>query len=139
MRVTFDGTVKNSQIVDTPLVPMLCTYLRTYLDRYRPILLEGGPETDALWIDQTARPLTYAMLHGVFQRTGKQLIGQKLSAHKVRYGLATGIMGADPRQNYVASAALAHRSTRMMQAYDKSGAEASNRIWTQLVDRKRRR
>ncbi len=139
MRVVFDGTVKNHRIIDTPLTPMLAGYIRTYLDTHRPVLLAGAPEPDFLWIGVSGQPLTYDQFYPIFQRMGRKWLGQKLSVHSVRYGLATGIMSADPRNIETASAALAHRNPSVTRrAYDRSGSDASNRVWARLVERKRR-
>ena len=138
MRVVFTGT-KNHQVIDTPLTPMLTRYLRTYLETFRPLLLSGAQGTDFLWVNEAGHPLSYDSLWEIFQHTGRRLIGQEISVHDVRYGLATGIMNADPTKLESASAALAHRSTTVTRrSYDRSGADASNRVWTKLMERKRR-
>lgn len=107
-------------------------HLRVYIQRYRPILREGKPTTNALWINRDGDTLSRYAMYGIFQRVGRQA-GIELRPHLVRHMLATTLMAVAPMNLGLAAAALTHKGARMVnEVYDRSGAEASQVIWMKL-------
>ncbi len=77
--------------------------------------------------------------YNIYRRTGVVLTGQRNSLHSARHGLATAMMQRNPRMLSVAAAALGHRTPRTTRrAYDLSGGNASNEVWSQISKRLRR-
>jgi integrase len=117
-----------SSMVPAPLAVLL----RTYVDRYRPVLGEGKPPTDFLWINRDGDPLNPYAIYGVFRRVGREA-GIELRPHLVRHTLATTLMSVAPTNLGLAAAALTHRGARMVnEVYDRSGTEASHAMWRRL-------
>ncbi len=112
--------------------PDLAALVRTYLQRFRPVLQEGHPEMDRMWINRDGDPLGPHAMYGLFQRVGRAA-GIELRPHLVRHTLATTLMSAAPMNLRLASAALTDKGARMVsEVYDRSGAEASQAFWQKL-------
>ena len=112
--------------------PHLAEHLRVYLKRYRPILRGTNPPTDRLWINRDGDTLSHYAMYGIFRRVGRQA-GIALRPHLVRHTLATTLMSVAPMNLGLAAAALTHKGARMVnEVYDRSGAEASQRVWARL-------
>ena len=140
IRLLFTTSVKNRQVVDILVPPFLLPHLRAYLEKHRPILLQGTEDCQALWINLLGRPLEYTALRFVFTQTSTRLIGRSLTVHIVRHAMATRIMDRDPRDLEGASAALAHRGTSSVnEVYDRSGHRTAQRMWMRLLRNSRKR
>lgn len=123
---------KAGQPISSMLPVDLAVCLRTYIERYRPILRGGKPPTDRLWINRDGDPLSPFAMYGVFKRVGR-LAGIELRPHLVRHTMATTLMSVAPMNLGLAAAALTHKGSRMVnETYDRSGTEASQRIWRGL-------
>lgn len=123
---------KAGKPVSSMVPAQLAVLLRTYVERYRPVLGEGKPATDLLWINRDGDPLSPYAIYGVFRRVGRQA-GIELRPHLVRHTLATALMAVAPTNLGLAAAALTHRGARMVnEVYDRSGTEASHAMWRRL-------
>ena len=135
MRVVFDETVKNGEVIDTLLPDWVAARIRRYLEVYRPILLNGAADHHAVWVNIDGAPLKYSVI-GHIIREWMARIGERTHAHAFRHSLATTIMERDPRDIEVAASALAHRGVSSVnQVYDRSGNLVSQRYWLKLLKR----
>ena len=135
MRLVFDETVKNHEVIDTPLPDWIAARIRRYLEVYRPILLNGTVDHRAVWVNIDGAPLKYTVI-GHIVREWMARIGERTHAHAFRHSLATTIMELDPRDIEVAASALAHRGVSSVnQVYDRSGNLVSQRYWLKLLNR----
>ena len=141
MRLKYEDSVKNGEIIDSLVPELLRPYMARYIDHHREVLLRHHPDVPELWIAWDGRPLCYGGLHFVFHRMGLRLIGRPLNPHIVRHAAATTILDNDPHNTEIASAALAHVGTSSVErVYDRSGPSRANRIWAKarrLRSRKR--
>jgi site-specific recombinase XerD len=133
VRLVFEESVKNREVIDVVLSGTIERHVRTYIEVYRPLLLHGREDDGALWLTALGRPLRYVSAgHLVMNITAAW--GLPTNAHGVRYALATTIMSTDPRRIAVASAALAHRGVSSVNAvYDRSGGDAAQAKWEFLL------
>jgi len=135
MRLVFDETVKNGEVIDTPLPDWIAARIRCYLEVYRPILLNGAADHRAVWVHVDGAPLKYAAF-GHLVRKWMARIGERTHVHAFRHSLATTIMELDPRDIGIAASALAHRGVSSVnQVYDRSGNLVSQRYWLKLLKR----
>lgn len=129
---------KTGQAIDLRLARFVEPCLRGYVLEHRPRLLGEG-HSDALWIGLDGRPLAYSAFYALLARLGVRLLGRPVNPHLVRHSQATSILLDNPRAVRTASAALAHKSPRiLLERYDRSGAEPAQRAWRALVARARR-
>jgi integrase len=134
MRIVFDASLKNREIIDSPLPEFLVPYVTAYLDRHRPALLRGAPDPGALWISLRGGPLSYGEILHAFRQTSRRLIGVPMTVHACRTALASSLLRQDPRALGLAGAALAHRSVdTTLRFYAQGGAKAANRHWLRLL------
>jgi hypothetical protein len=71
MRMVFDQSVKNGEVIDSPVPELLHPYLESYLRHYRPALLKGDiSSVSSLWIDCYGTALAYTALRPLFNRMG---------------------------------------------------------------------
>jgi integrase len=137
LRLLFDGTVKNSEIIDVPLSTMMEGYMRRYITEHRPVLLRGAEDHQFLWVNIDGDPLLYSTIYQLIRKvTGSW--GGRTGPQKMRHAAATTLMKIDPRQIEVASAVLAHRGTSTVnQVYDRSGGSAAQMLWLKMLKDKR--
>lgn len=138
-RLVFEeaGT-KTGAICDLRVPDMLVPYLQAYLDRYRPVLLDGTDDHGRLWVNIGGEPLAYEALYGLFARKAQKLIGRPINPHLTRHSLATTILTSDPRAIATAAAALTHRGTRSVsEVYDRSGRTGAEAEWQRILRRLR--
>ena len=135
LRVVFDGTVKNQEVIDTLVPDWIAEYVRRYLDVYRPLLLGCTEDHGSVWVNIDGAPLKYTAIgHVVTEWTAK--VGDATHAHAFRHGLATMLMEQDPRNIGIAASALAHRGVSSVnQVYDRSGNIISQKHWLKLLGR----
>jgi integrase/recombinase XerD len=133
LRLVFDETVKNREVIDTPVPDWLAAYVRRYLEVYRPALLNGTAEHRSVWVNIDGAPLQYTVIgHIVREWTTKA--GDRAHVHSFRHSLATMLMEQDPRSIEIAAAALAHRGVSSVnQVYDRSGNLVSQKYWLKLL------
>jgi integrase len=138
MRLRFDQT-KTGEQIEAPLPPFLQPYIVCYLNQHREILLDGHT-SQAFWVNGYHHgPLQPWHLPEVFRRIGIRLIGRPLSAHSLRYAVATALMTRDPRQVVVAAGVLGHRGLQTMtEHYDQSGDAGAQREWRRLSQKARK-
>ena len=138
VRVVFDETVvKNHRIVDMLLPDFLCPYVREYVQKHRPILLQGSADTGELWINLRGKPLSYTALYGVFTTRSQSLVQQRLHPHSTRYSLATCTLDNDPRDIGLAADSLGHRGTgTVARYYNQAGPARANAAWQKLFKEK---
>jgi integrase/recombinase XerD len=139
MRIVFDRSVKNGEVIDSPVPESLLPYLESYLRRYRPLLLKGAVGSTSLWINAYGTSLAYTAFLHLFHRMGNRLIGRPISVHSVRFAYATSELNLDPRNAQIVSAGLAHRSTASVNRfYDQSAISGVNKAWLKVLGARRR-
>jgi len=139
MRLVFDTTVKNREVIDTPVPGWIAAYLRTYLEIHRPALVQGLDDHGALWVNIDGQMLNYTVVGHIVRNTTDRL-GFKTNPHAFRHALATTLMERDPRNIAIASAALAHRGTSSVnQVYDRSGNLGAQKYWLKFFRDQRRK
>jgi integrase len=129
--------VKNERTIDLLVPDFLCPYIRRYLEKHRPILLQGGCDDGAIWITRMGiryptRQFSAILpgIYGVFTTRSRALIGQRFHPHSTRYSLASTLIGQDPLDVDLAAAALGHRGIGTVERYYKqSGSMQANTIW----------
>ena len=133
IRLVFEESVKNREIIDTVLTDRIEGYMRAYFDNQRPLLLRDGDDHGAVWVNLDGHPLKYSTMGQLIVKI-TQAWGHPMTPHGARYALATTIMRKDPRRIGVASAALAHRGTSSVnRVYDQSGSAAAQSYWQGLL------
>ena len=71
MRMVFDQSIKNGEVIDSPVPELLHPYLESYLRHYRPVLLKGDiGSASSLWINCYGTALAYTALRPLFNRMG---------------------------------------------------------------------
>ena len=138
IRIVFDeDAVKNSTIIDTRVPDFLCPYIRRYLDKHRPALLQGAFDTGAFWINENGKPLSYAALYGIFTSRSVSWIGQKLHPHSTRYSVASTLLKEDPLNLDIAADCLTHRGLATVERYyNQAGPSGASAVWQKLLERK---
>lgn len=133
----FQETVKNKADLDYEVPGWLASYLDTYLDRFRPILLGGLPDHRHLWVCDDGVPMKPGGVHAVFDHLCRTPDGERLTTHPFRHAKATAFMLRDPGNLGLAAAALGHDGVSSVnQVYDRSGGIAASRAWN-TIKRKR--
>jgi integrase len=140
MRMVFDQSVKNGEVIDSPVPELLHPYLETYLRQYRLVLLKGDiGSASSLWINCYGTALAYTALRPLFNRMGIRLIGRPISPHSTRHAYATTTLSLDARDIEIASAGLAHSGTSSVNRYyDRSGTGGVSKTWLKVIGRRRR-
>ncbi len=123
--------MKNRRPLEFPLPDGLACWFDRYLERHRPILLQGH-SSDAVWITKQGRPMRPFSVHARITKVTKRLFGKPMSTHLFRHALATSIAIEDPEHVRMATALLGHRQLNttdryynMAQALQSSRAHAS--------------
>ena len=132
IRLVIDKTVKNREVVDVHVPPLVARYLMRYFETYRQMLLRGEEDHGAVWVNLDGHPLLYSSMGQRIALVTTRW-GCGMSPHDARYAAATTIMNLDPRRIAVASAMLAHRGiSSVNQVYDRSGSLGAQSYWMKL-------
>jgi site-specific recombinase XerD len=138
IRMVFEHSVKNREIIDTVLTKQIESFMRTYFDKHRPFLLRQGDDHGAVWVNLDGHPLKYSTIGQLILKTTDEW-GHPMTPHGARYALATTIMHNDPRRIAVASAALAHRGVSSVnRVYDQSGGAGAQACWQKILTDRRK-
>jgi integrase len=106
---------KNGRPIEVPLPPEYTTWVKRYLDHYRPILVSRSPISlggKAFWISHCGLPLT---VKEVGQRVGavtKRELGKALNPHLFRKIGSTELAIRDPAHVGLAQPLLGHADYR---------------------------
>lgn len=132
LRLNFEHSIKNREVVDVILTDNTAAHMRRYFDLHRNVLLRHGPDHGAVWVNIDGNPLRYSTIGQLVTKITTAW-GHPMSPHGARYALATTTMNNDPRDIAAASAALAHRGTRSVnQVYDRSGSLGAQASWAKI-------
>jgi integrase/recombinase XerD len=151
-RIVVPGrNTKTGRSIDTLLAASLVPYIQRYLAIHRPRLLLGGDTrkldqgwslqvadrtNGTLWVNDNGEALAYTAIGLVIERVGERLLGRHIVPHLARHTYVSQTLKANPEHLKRASAGLGHRSTRVTSAaYDRSGNDAAQHFYTQLVNR----
>src|SRR5260221_8853601 len=93
---------KNKKRLDKPTPAPLVPYIHRYLDRYRPILLQGK-ESEAFWINQYGDALSYAGLNDRLYEMSKRHLKKPSRSHSFRHGLASALVDIAPEHPMAAA------------------------------------
>ena len=123
---------KTGKPVSVILQAEMAHLLRRYLDRYRPVLIGAGNNTERLWIGIRGEPLKPTATYDIFRKVGRSH-GIALRPHLVRHTAATLLLTRDPTDMGTPSALLTHKGARTInEAYDRSGNLGAIKTWQQL-------
>jgi hypothetical protein len=132
--VLHPNATKNYSTVDMLVPDFLVPYVRRYLEKHRPILLQGACDDGALWINRDGEALSYHAIYDVFITRSQALIGRRLHPHSTRYSQASTIIGSDPRDTDLAAASLGHHGIGTVERYyNQAGSTPANAIWQRFV------
>lgn len=137
--IAFSRTLKTDAAIMFDVPAWLQPYLERYLALHRPILVEDGPRTDALWISRRHQPLSPIRGSEILTAFSQKHLGCPLNNHSFRHGLASTFILANPGDADLAAAALGHNGTRMVHdVYGRSAGFAMSRLWLNTLKSIRR-
>jgi len=96
---------KNKKALGKPIAMPLVPYMRAYLDRYRPMLLQGK-RSDAFWINQYGDKLSNDGISKALLVMSKRHLKKPFRSHSFRHGLATALVNAAPEHAMAAAGLL---------------------------------
>jgi integrase/recombinase XerD len=101
--------------LEMDLPDILVEPLRTYLQKYRPVLVTGKgrwskPVGDALWASKDGSPMTQIAIYDRIRVRTKEAFGTPINPHLFRDAAATTLAIADPQHVRVAAPLLGHRN-----------------------------
>jgi integrase len=140
-RIEFSGAqTKTGAPIHAHLEGVGLAALRLYLEHARPVLLGARPDLGHVWLSAGGRALEAPGIRAVFGRRGMELLGRHLSPHMTRSTYATTMRTADPTSIRQVAAGLSHKSTKVtLKHYDRSGTQAADKAWKQVVQNGRKR
>ena len=136
----FDGAeMKNGEPFEVPLPRELTAPLERYLQHWRPVLLDGHPQTSRVWVSAFGQPLRSDEIHYIVTRRTEKLFGAGMNPHLLRAGLMTEIAIRDPEHVGMASTLLSHLApTGSSKPYNLAQQHEAARQWQQHVRKLRR-
>jgi site-specific recombinase XerD len=130
-RLVFAGhETKTGTPLELPWPGRLEVPLERYLDRHRPVLLDGQA-SDRLWISQGARPMTGRRIHRRVTAVTRRLFGQPINPHLFRDCFATSIAIRDPGHIRIAAILLGHSQRTNEGHYNQARALEAGRLYQQ--------
>ena len=136
----FDGAeMKNGAPFEVPLPRELTGPLERYLQHWRPVLLDGHPQTSRVWVSAFGQPLCGDEIHYIVTRRTGKLFGAGMNPHLLRASLMTEIAIRDPEHVGMASTLLSHRAPMdSSKPYNLARQHEALRQWQQHVRKLRR-
>lgn len=108
--------MKNRCPLEAAFPRELVPFLETYLDRWRPDLLQNH-ETDRLWITHRGRPMGYKEIYSRVTSVTKRELGHPVNPHLFRDCAATSIALEDPEHVMITISILGHSSLSTAEKY----------------------
>jgi integrase/recombinase XerD len=107
------------------LPDLLASYLETYIDTYRPILLKGNKSCD-LWISTRGRRMSEQSVYWNTCRLTEELFNQRINPHLFRDCAASALATKDPEHILAIARILGHTSiTTTQRHYNQSQMTAA--------------
>jgi len=135
-RLKFEADdMKDKRARAFPLAKKLVDPMRLYLDRFRPILLQGK-QTESLWINQYGNPITPDGLSRELPKVTERHLGVALRPHAFRHIVATSIAEVDPANVNIIKDVLGHATLTMSERhYNRSrGVDSCNELQSIVED-----
>lgn len=131
--------MKDKRARQYPFPPQLEPYMRRYLNKHRPTLLQGR-KSCSLWISMRGNPFTHSSLASCLANQTSRVFGLALRPHAFRTIAATSISDLAPEQALIIKDILEHASTRMAERhYDRSqSSKAYDMLQKAYADLRRR-
>jgi integrase/recombinase XerD len=123
---------KNKKRLNKPTPAPLVPYIHRYLDRYRPILLQGK-ESDAFWINQYGASLSYAGLNDRLYEMSKRDLKRPSRSHSFRHGLASALVDIAPEQAMAAAGLLGNGFATADAYYIHGTSKIASRVQNEIV------
>lgn len=111
-----DADMKDRKARNFRLPKRLVEPMRTYLNLYRPVLL-NGKDTDALWVNQYGEGITPDGLSRELPKITERYLGVALRTHAFRHIAATTIAEFDPEHAGIIRDVLGHATLAMSQKH----------------------
>lgn len=127
--------MKDKKARDMPLPEALVDPLRAYLWRWRPVLLQGHPETSALWISRDGNALSADSYQSGLARLTKREFGVTLRPHAFRHIAATTIAEKNAAEAGIIRDVLGHATIRTSEIYyNRAGMRQATTRLQEVVD-----
>ena len=108
--------MKNRRPFEIPFPRELDTALDSYLQTWRPILLQDH-EIDHLWITQYGRPMNSKAAYARVTKVTMRTLGKSLNPHLFRDCAATSVALEDPEHVQIIASLLGHSSLSTAERY----------------------
>lgn len=123
---------KNRKRLEKPIPSPLVPYFRRYLERCRPILLQGK-RADAFWINQYGDALTYGGINDRLLEMSKRHLKRPFRSHSYRHGLASTLVDIAPEQAMAAAGLLGNGFATADAYYIHGTSKIASRIQNDLI------
>lgn len=123
---------KNGEVLELALPEELDGPIERYLDRWRPLLLDGR-SSDRLWISANGNPLDPDSVTEVVKERTERLFGIAINPHCFRAALMTEVAVRDPKHVRIASPMLGHRASASGRYYNLAGQHEAARDWQEII------
>jgi integrase/recombinase XerD len=115
------------------LPPRLNPYMAAYLDRYRPILLDGNVD-DHLWISIRRTPMSGQAIYCSTCSLTERLFGVRINPHLLRDCAASALATEDPEHILAIARILGHKSIKTTtRHYNQSQMTAAGEILHEVL------
>ena len=130
--------MKNRRPFEIPFPRELETALDTYLQTWRPILLQDH-EMDHLWITQYGHPMNSKAAYARVTNVTLRALGKSLNPHLFRDCAATSVAIEDPEHVRIIAAILSHASHATAERYyNQAQSLEAGRVYQKLIAARRR-
>lgn len=123
---------KNKKPLEKPTPVPLVRYIHRYLDRYRPILLQGK-QGDAFWINQYGDQLSYGGISDRQLAMSKRHLKKPFRTHSYRHGLASTLVNIAPEQAMAAAGLLGNGFATADATYIHGTSKIATRVQNEIV------
>jgi len=103
--------IKNRRPLELSFPNGLVPYLKQYLNRWRPVLLQDQ-QTDHLWVTRYGQPLSDDLAYVRITRVTERAFGKKINPHLFRDCAATTIAIEDPDHVRIGATILGHANLK---------------------------
>jgi site-specific recombinase XerD len=128
-------TTKNRRPDERPVPDYLNRYIEIYLTRSRPVLLQSGSATNALWISSTTgRPVSRVPFGNLITKITLETTGVPVSPHLFRTAAVTTAVTHGGSTPHLASALLNHRDPRVTEEhYNRASSISASKVYAEIT------